>query len=113
MIEKMSESSVTPLWIGCQFAPPSLVFHARCHVPAYTTFGSFGSIAIDSMFLISAWFAGDMRRQLLPRSSERKTPSSAPITIVFSSDGATAIARMLLLCANGSAVHVFPPSLER
>ena len=34
MIEKTSESSINPCLMLCQFAPPSVVFHGKCQVPA-------------------------------------------------------------------------------
>src|SRR6266576_2329839 len=113
MIENTSESSIMPLLMCCQLAPPSAVFHARCHVPAYTTLGSFGSIAIDSMFLISAWPAGDMRSQSLPPSLVRNTPSSAPATRVFGLEADMAIARMDLPCIADNVCQVLPPSFVR
>src|SRR6516164_2621191 len=91
--EKTSESSIMPLLMCSQLVPPSGVFHARCQVPAYTTFGSFGSTAIDSICLISGLLA-EMRSQELPASLLRNTPSSAPVTTTFGSEAANAIARM-------------------
>jgi hypothetical protein len=34
MIENTSESSIRPCLMLCQLAPPSVVFHGRCQVPA-------------------------------------------------------------------------------
>src|SRR5580704_5782011 len=110
--ENTSESSIMPLLMCSQFAPPSGVFHARCQVPAYTTFGSFGSTAIDSMFLISP-LLGDKRSQLSPPSLLRNTPSRAPVTITLGSEAASAMARIDFPCIPESCSHVLPPSRLR
>src|SRR6185312_12648077 len=93
MSENTSESSITPFLIWCQLRPPSSVFQARCHVPAYITSGFFGSIASDSIFLMSLWPSGEMRFQWSPPSSERNTPSSAPATRILGLEGLSAIVR--------------------
>jgi len=33
VIVNTSESSIIPVWINSQLAPPSLVFQGRCQVP--------------------------------------------------------------------------------
>src|SRR5512132_1607170 len=113
MIEKTSESSIMPLLMCCQWAPPSAVFQARCHVPAYTTFGSLGSIAIDSMFLMSAWAAGDILSQSFPPLLVRNTPSSAPVTRILGFEADMAIARIDFPCIPDSVCQVLPPSFVR
>src|SRR5215469_2433728 len=108
--ENTSESSIMPLLMCCQVAPPSDVFQARCQVPAYTVSGFFGSTAMDSIFLISLTLAEEMRLQLLPPSLLRYTPSRAPATRTLESDGAMAMARIDLPCIPISASQVLPPS---
>ena len=52
-MEKMSESSIRPLEMECQVAPPSVVFHGKCGVPAYRTLVSAGSNASAVISCIS------------------------------------------------------------
>src|ERR1700719_2940225 len=92
----------------CQLAPPSLVFHAKCQVPAYTTLGSLGSTAMDSMFLTTPSLE-EMRCQLLPPSLLRYTPSRSPATITLLSEADTAMARTDLPCSPGIASQSLPP----
>src|SRR5262245_42491664 len=113
MIEKTSESSIMPFLIWCQLPPPSVVFHARCQVPAYITSGFLGSMASDSMSLMSLWPSGEMRFQLSPPSMLRKTPSSAPTTNVFESEGAIASERIDLPFIPAIEFQVLPLLRER
>src|SRR5271170_3812174 len=107
MMENTSESSIMPLLICSQLAPPSAVFHARCQVPAYTTFGSLGSTAMDSMFLISE-LVEEIFPQLLPASVLRNTPSSVPTVSTLESEAAIDMARIDLPCMAGMLSQVLP-----
>src|SRR5271166_3260948 len=113
MTENTSESSIIPLLMCCQLAPASDVFQARCQVPAYTVFGSFGSTAIDSMFLTSTELAADKCSHVLPPSLVRYTPSSAPATSTLELPRNIAIARIDFPCMAGSVCHTWPPSTVR
>src|SRR5580692_1259714 len=108
MMENTSESSIMPLLMCCQVAPPSAVFHARCQVPAYTTLGSLGSTAMDSMFLISE-FVEEIFTHLLPASLLRNTPSSGPTVRTLESVAATDMARIDLPGRARTASQVLPP----
>src|SRR5271156_467443 len=111
MMENTSESSIMPLLMCSQLAPPSAVFHARCQVPAYTTFGSLGSTAMDSMFLISE-LVEEIFSQFLPASLLRYTPSSAPTVRTLESEAAIDIARIDLPCMAGTISQVLPAFCE-
>src|SRR5215831_15856508 len=92
MTEKTSESSIMPLLMCCQVAPPSEVFQARCQVPAYSVSGFFGSTAMDSIFLVLRRLAEEMRLQVFTSSVVRYTQSSAPAIRTLELDGAMAMA---------------------
>src|SRR5271170_142926 len=77
-MENISESSIRPLEIECQVAPPSAVFQGRCGVPAYRMLVLAGSKARAVISCISGSFAREIPRQETPRSMEIKTPLDVP-----------------------------------
>src|SRR5579864_3977168 len=80
-IENMSESSSMPLGRERQVAPPSVVFHARCGVPAYRMLRRAGSNAKDTTGCGPEYPGGEIWVQFSPLSRVRNTPSSVPAAI--------------------------------
>src|SRR5215475_8060780 len=99
-MEKISESSINPFRIKDQERPAFIVRHGKWKVPAKTISGFAGWTAKAPTFF-GPPVVSDTVRQLLPASSLRKTPSSVPAKIIRGSEGASAMARTLLVSIGG------------
>src|ERR1035441_1365701 len=110
---KTSESSSIPSWMDCQVAPPSMVRHGRCVVPAYRTSLCTGSKARATTGLNSAFSSGEMRRQLSPPSRLRKMPSAPPAAITCGLISQMASDQMAFPLSPASRVQDAPPSTVR